>query len=250
MVGSTDSTPLMTVLLTLVVTGVTGAGMFSSCPHTPGMKSVYEHSVLSLDEARNISLSEYSGRVLLLVNVATCFTPQYYQLNALTDTHPDDDFAIVAFPCNQFAHQEPGENRTEILNGLRYVRPGKGFIPGFDIMMKIEVNGPKEDPFYTYIKTSCPSPTATTYDRGESFWTPIKVNDISWNFEKILVDRTGRPRFRFLPDVEPNDIQDMINVLLAQPSPAREAELLSNALKTLDSVLKDRTASKHGASEP
>lgn len=72
MYGRKDITPgLITALLALVVAGVTGARMYSSCPLHQGMKSVYDHTVLSLDEARNVSLSEYGGRVMLLVNVAT-----------------------------------------------------------------------------------------------------------------------------------------------------------------------------------
>lgn len=59
---------------------------------------------------------------------------------------------VVAFPCNQFGYQEPGENADEIYNGLKYCRPGKGFVPAFPLLSKIDVNGAKEDEIFTFLK--------------------------------------------------------------------------------------------------
>ncbi|XP_067650393.1 cuticular glutathione peroxidase-like [Haliotis asinina] len=80
--------------------------------------------------------------------------------------------------------------------------------------MKIHVNGEEEQPLYRYLKDSCPVPLAASYDRSESFWDPIKVNDISWNFEKFLIDHNGRPLFRFLPYVEPMDLEGLVELML------------------------------------
>lgn len=78
------------------------------------------------------------------------FTYQYYQLNAYVGK--DSRLKVMGFPCNQFGHQEPAANKTELLNGLRHVRPGSGFLPAFDIMGKGDVNGEKESSIYTYLK--------------------------------------------------------------------------------------------------
>lgn len=79
------------------------------------------------------------------------FTYQYIQLNALIDEakYPVN---IIGFPCNQFGHQEPADNETELLNGLHYVRPGDSYTPKFTLMKKIDVNGVNETSFYTYLK--------------------------------------------------------------------------------------------------
>ena len=74
-------------------------------------------------------------------------------MNALIDLFKYN-FDILAFPCNQFGLQEPGEN-DEILNGIKYVRPGSGYEPKFEIAVKIDVNGPGEHPLYTYLKVRC-----------------------------------------------------------------------------------------------
>jgi len=123
---------------------------------------------------------------------------------------------IAAFPCNQFGLQEPGDN-DELLNGIKYVRPGNGFIPNFEIFAKLEVNGETEHPMYAFLKKSCPSPSDVIGDaKEEMFWTPIKTTDASWNFEKFLADDKGIPRYRFHPSIDPMNItayvEELINV--------------------------------------
>ena len=78
------------------------------------------------------------------------YTYQYTQLNAPIDEY-SPHFQVLAFPCNQFGRQEPGEN-SEILRGIRYVRPGRDFKPNFPIFAKTEVNGQNEHPLYTFLK--------------------------------------------------------------------------------------------------
>ena len=80
------------------------------------------------------------------------FTHQYIQMNELLVNFSGSPLSILGFPCNQFGYQEPAANETELMNGLKYVRPGSGFIPSFDIFAKGDVNGKHEFPLYTYLK--------------------------------------------------------------------------------------------------
>ncbi|XP_050408275.1 epididymal secretory glutathione peroxidase [Patella vulgata] len=150
-----------------------------------------------------------------------------------------DALSIVGFPCNQFGHQEPADNSTELYNGLRYVRPGSGYVPSFDVMKKIDVNGKKEAPLYTFLKESCQPPSKASFNKFEMFSDPIKPHDITWNFEKFLIDDSGRPVFRFLPPVEPNDLVDLIRKMAS--GSATTAQLKRQLLK-IDKINKDRAA--------
>lgn len=109
-------------------------------------------------------------------------------------------FHILAFPCNQFDLQEPGENH-ELLNGIKYVRPGKGFepAPNLHLFGKLEVNGDGAHPMYKFLKDACPPTTNELGEKQYMFWKEIRGNDIVWNFEKFIVDRQGRPLYRFHP---------------------------------------------------
>ncbi|KAJ8317977.1 hypothetical protein KUTeg_003068 [Tegillarca granosa] len=110
--------------------------------------------------------------------------------------------------------QEPGANGTEILNGIKYIRPGGGFVPNFDMFDKIDVNGKNEHPLYTYIKNQCP-PTSEEFE-DDLEYSPIKVSDVRWNFEEFLIDKTGKPRLRFSPNVPPSFIKSDIEKLLKE----------------------------------
>lgn len=109
-------------------------------------------------------------------------------------------FRILAFPSNQFDLQEPAKNH-EILNGLRYVRPGGGWQPHpeLHIHAKIKVNGRDEHPMYRELKDVCPPTTDEIGEKYNMHWDPIRGSDLVWNFEKFLLDRSGRPRYRFHP---------------------------------------------------
>lgn len=121
----------------------------------------------------------------------------------------------MALPCNQFDMQEPGKN-SEILNGLKYVRPGGGFVPNFQVFGKIDVNGAKEHPLYSHLKSVCPYVKLDIGDRSKLFWSDIKVGDITWNFEKFLVGADGVPFKRYDPSVEPEEIVADIEDLIAK----------------------------------
>ncbi|XP_077866788.1 epididymal secretory glutathione peroxidase-like, partial [Saccoglossus kowalevskii] len=107
-------------------------------------------------------------------------THQYLELNALVDEFRDYNFTVLGFPVNQFGHQEPGANK-EILSGLREVRPGRGYVPNFDLFEKGDVNGFNQQPVWKYLK----------------HWNPFNSNDIRWTFkERFIVDATGTPYIR------------------------------------------------------
>lgn len=131
--------------------------------HGSGAESFHDFSAKDLD-GNTVSMSEFTGHVVLAVNVATFweYTYQYLKLNALQEdllTSKDGNtdacgLRIVGFPCNQFGYQEPAKNKYEILNGLKYVRPGHGFEPTFPLFEKIDVNGKNEDEIYSFFKVS------------------------------------------------------------------------------------------------
>lgn len=140
---------------------------------------------------------------------------------------------MMGFPCNQFGHQEPADNATELFNGLKYVRPGSDFVPAFDIMGIGDVNGEKESFVYTYLKERCRLPDEAKFNPHESFWKTFKIRDVVWNFEKFLVDSNGVPVLRFLSTVEPMDILKISKLLLNDPSCN---SCLETELKILESM--------------
>jgi glutathione peroxidase len=128
------------------------------------------------------------------------------------------DFRVLGVPCNQFDLQEPGANGTEILNMIKYVRPGDGFEPNFELTHKIEVNGRNEHPLYSYLKSYCPSPTNFFAKKDRLMYDDFQSNDIRWNFEKFLIDRQGYPVIRYSETFQPQDIDADIRDLLLTPS--------------------------------
>ncbi|MEQ2283660.1 hypothetical protein AMECASPLE_013775 [Ameca splendens] len=113
-------------------------------------------------------------------------------MNALMEMFGNLNFTVLGFPCNQFGLQSPEVNE-EMLNVLKYVRPGGGFVPKFPVFAKIEVNGLNEEPLFTYLKESLPFVNPLIGDIKKFYWSPIRVNDIRWNFEKFLINADGTP---------------------------------------------------------
>ena len=140
-------------------------------------------------------LSEYKGKVLLVVNTATgCgFTPQYKGLQALYDKYAAQGFEVLDFPCNQFANQAP-DSINEI-NSFCSINYGTTF-PRF---AKIDVNGENESPLYTWLKA----------EKGGKLGSKIK-----WNFTKFLIDREGRVVKRYAPTFKPEKLEQDISNLL------------------------------------
>ncbi len=157
--------------------------------------SLYDYIVKDADGA-DVSLSDYKGKVLLIVNTATgCgFTPQYEGLQNLYKKYQQQGFEILDFPCNQFAGQAPG-TEDEIVDFCqsRYGVTFKQFA-------KIKVNGSNTIPLYVYLKSQIK-------DR-------VLGGHIKWNFTKFLVDRNGNVVNRFGPSVTPDKIESNIKSLL------------------------------------
>eukprot|EP00088_Acartia_fossae_P019277 TRINITY_DN21243_c0_g2_i1.p1 TRINITY_DN21243_c0_g2~~TRINITY_DN21243_c0_g2_i1.p1 ORF type:complete len:138 (-),score=25.58 TRINITY_DN21243_c0_g2_i1:215-628(-) len=136
-------------------------------------------------------------------------------MNELSEKFPDQ-LAILGFPSNQFGHQENSSGQ-EILNALKYVRPGNGFEPKADMFDKVEVNGDNEHPLFTFLKKNLPTPSDDTEslmgDPKFIIWKPVKRSDISWNFEKFLISPSGQPVKRFSRYFLTKDIESDIKQL-------------------------------------
>lgn len=156
--------------------------------------SIYDYKVNDY-KGNEVSLDQYKGKVLLIVNTATkCgFTPQYDALEAMYAKYKDQGFEILDFPCNQFFRQAPGT--SEEIHSACVLR----FAIAFPQFEKIDVNGDKEHPLYTYLKANCP------VDTGKK---------IKWNFTKFLVDREGNIVNRFGPAEKPEDFEAKVAELL------------------------------------
>ncbi|KAG8436188.1 hypothetical protein GDO86_007334, partial [Hymenochirus boettgeri] len=141
----------------------------------------------------------------------------YNQLSQLQGTYGPRGLQVLAFPCNQFGHQENSSNQ-EILNILKHVRPGGGYEPNFPVFEKCDVNGEKEHPIFTFLKEKLPFPSddsmSLMQDPKSIIWSPVRRNDISWNFEKFLITKDGVPYKRYGRRFETINIKEDIEKLL------------------------------------
>lgn len=156
--------------------------------------SVHDFSVQK-PNGETVSLKEYSGKMLLIVNTATkCgLAPQFEWLEELWNTFPHETFAVLGFPCAQFANQEPETNET--VEQVCKINFGVTF----PLFVKIEVNGAQAHPLYQYLKSQ----------KWGWFSSAIK-----WNFTKFLIDQDGNVIARYAPTVLPKDIKKDIEKLL------------------------------------
>ncbi|XP_025842281.1 epididymal secretory glutathione peroxidase [Vulpes vulpes] len=179
--------------------------------------TIYEYEALTLSGNERIQFKQYAGKHVLFVNVATyCgLTAQYPELNSLQEELKPLGLVVLGFPCNQFGKQEPGEN-SEILPGLKYVRPGRGYVPNFQLFEKGDVNGEKEQKVFTFLKLSCPHPSEVLGSFRHISWDPVKVHDIRWNFEKFLVGSDGVPVLRWFHRTPISTVKADILVYLKQ----------------------------------
>jgi glutathione peroxidase len=150
--------------------------------------------VLSLHTitGEEVLLSTFAGKVLLIVNVASkCgFTNQYTGLQLLHEEFASQGLEVMGFPCNQFGHQEPGDEKD--IQGFCTLNYGVNF----PMFAKIEVNGAQADPLYQWLKNSRPGLLGT--------------EAIKWNFTKFLVGRDGEVLKRFAPNTAPEALRDNI----------------------------------------
>jgi glutathione peroxidase len=156
---------------------------------------VYDFEAKTLD-GKPAALADYRGQVLLIVNTASkCgFTPQYEGLEALYRRHKDQGFAVLGFPCNQFAAQEPGD-AAEIANFCSLT-----YDVSFPMFGKIDVNGPAAHPLYAFLKKE---------KKGL-----LGSEGIKWNFTKFLVGRDGRVVERFASTTKPEALESAVEALL------------------------------------
>ncbi len=158
------------------------------------VSSIYDFTLKDIN-GQDTSLEQYKGKYLLIVNVASkCgFTPQYEGLETL---HREfgSQLAVLGFPCNQFRHQEPGdENEIKSFCSLTYQ-------VSFPLFAKVDVNGKETTPLYSFLKQEKPGIMGT--------------QAIKWNFTKFLVSPEGKVLKRYAPNVEPEDIrQDLAKLL-------------------------------------
>ena len=142
------------------------------------------------------TLDTWRGKVLLIVNTASrCgFTPQYEGLEQLHRDYGSRGFEVLAFPCNQFGAQEPGD-AAEIASFCSTV-----YDVTFPVFAKLDVNGPNADPLFERVKAEAPG--------------LLGSRAIKWNFTKFLIDRDGRAVKRYAPQTRPEDIRADIEALL------------------------------------
>ena len=157
--------------------------------------NAYDFTVATLDGAP-APLSAWRGQVMLIVNTASkCgFTPQYAGLEELYRKYSERGLVVLGFPCNQFAHQEPGD-ATEIASFCSLT-----YDVTFPVMAKVDVNGAKADPLYAWLKHE---------KKGL-----LGSEAVKWNFTKFLVDRSGAVAGRFSPSTEPKALEGAIEALL------------------------------------
>ena len=185
---------------------------------TTNTDNIYQFNIVN-GTGDTVSLADYQGKVLLVVNTATqCgFTPQYAELQALYATYHDRGLEILDFPCNQFGEQAPGtiEEIHAFCTGT--------YGTTFPQMAKIDVNGEQAIPLYTWLKSKAPFGGFDTTDpRGSYLHAAFKAQDslyaenpdIKWNFTKFLIDREGNVVCRFEPTAPNTAIVEAIEAIL------------------------------------
>lgn len=177
----------MTVLMLTIALAASSAAM-------AGEKSIYDFTMKDID-GKEVSLSRYKGKVLLLVNVASqCGnTPQYKDLEALYRRYKDRGFVVLGFPANNFGEQEPGTD-AEIRKFCTTT-----YDVTFDMFSKISVKGDDQHPLYRFITSP---PEAGPSSAGKKT-DPEFAGEVKWNFEKCLVSRDGKIIGRYLSKVKP-----------------------------------------------
>ncbi|MCK9625231.1 MAG: glutathione peroxidase [Bacteroidales bacterium] len=154
----------------------------------------YQFSAISL-HGKEIPMETYRGKTVLIVNTASkCgFTPQFEGLEKLYEKYKDKGLVILGFPCNQFAGQEPGDEKS-IAEGCVI-----NYGVTFQMFSKIKVNGKETHPIYKYLKEAIPGTLG---------------GRIKWNFTKFLIDSTGKPIERFASPVTPAEIDEYLSKIL------------------------------------
>lgn len=181
------------------------------------VKTVYDFIVKDR-QGKSVSLSEYEGKVLLIVNTAIgCgFTPHYGDLEAMYEKFRGQGFEILDFPCNQFANQAPGsDDEIHQFCTLKYATE-------FPQFKKIEVNGEQAEPLYEFLATEKPFQGFGKGLKKAALSKFANMNNkkygdkayIKWNFTKFLIDRQGRVIARFEPTVDMEKVREAVEEVL------------------------------------
>ena len=180
------------------------------------MNNIYDFKALT-GKGAELDFKEFEGKVLMIVNTASkCgFTPQYDGLEALYQKYKEQGFTIIGFPCDQFAHQEPGSD-AEI---EEFCRLNHGVT--FQLMKKTDVNGADAHPIFEYLKTQAPTEEyiGLKAKAASKLFKSIsksveKESDIKWNFTKFLIGRDGKVVKRFAPTTTPEEMENDIKALI------------------------------------
>lgn len=160
------------------------------------MSSIYDFEAQQIN-GKNVALSEFKGKALLIVNTASkCgFTPQFGGLEELHKTYADKGLVVLGFPCNQFGSQDPGAD-GEI---AEFCQVNYGV--SFPMMGKIDVNGPAAHPLYKWLSSEAPG--------------LLGSKSIKWNFTKFLVGKDGQVIRRYAPTDKPADLAKDVEAALA-----------------------------------
>ncbi|MDD7183584.1 glutathione peroxidase [Peptostreptococcus porci] len=176
--------------------------------------SVYDFKAISLEDGE-ISLSNYKGKVLLIVNIATgCgLTPQLEGLEKLYKKYNSEGLEIVGFPCGQFLDQNPEDGKGT----AKFCMVNYGVT--FENFEKVEVNGPNADPLFKYLKEQKPvdktnDASAGLLEKLASIGQVFEGSEIKWNFTKFLVDRDGNVVERFSPTYTAEELDADVKALL------------------------------------
>ena len=212
------------IVITVALLTMLGYGQNGNSQHTNNkenkiMNTVYDFN-LKDKKGNDVSLSEYKGKVLMIVNTATgCgFTPQYEVLEDMYKRLKADGLEILDVPCNQFGHQAPGSD--EEISQFCTMKFGTDF-PQFK---KADVNGKNELPLYTWLKSQkgCESSfdekIASVMEKlyNESNDEPRKKDDIQWTFTKFIIHRQGEVVARFEANADMKQVEECISALLKQ----------------------------------
>ena len=180
------------------------------------MAKIYDFKALN-NKGLDFDFAQFEGKVLMIVNTASkCgFTPQYDGLEALYQKYKAQGLVIVGFPCDQFAHQEPGSDEQI----AEFCRINHGVT--FPLMKKIDVNGPSADPIFEYLKSVAPVEeykglkAKATHAMLKGISKSVeKESDILWNFTKFLINRDGTVVKRFPPVTTPEEMEEDIKEML------------------------------------
>ena len=181
------------------------------------MEKIYDFKAFT-SKGKELNFADFQGKVLLVVNTASkCgFTPQFAGLEELNQKYKDRGLVIIGFPCNQFKEQDPGtDSQIEEFCQLNY-----GVT--FQIMRKVDVNGPDATPVFEFLKAQAPTEEyhGLKAKAAKALFKTLsksveKDSDIKWNFTKFLISKDGETIKRYAPTTEPKDFEKDVEAMLA-----------------------------------